>query len=176
MGYDANIKRHHVKKQKVMITFLGLALASIFAVSFLMRPKDSPTASMNDNERLKGSTLQKIQHKCEEIPECGRKNWQWTDPCTFYERGTGPIPVILMALGRSGSSITWSTMSALTGERNIAYERTGQTQDKAEKFFKCLEKCPFSFHNWTIQSLCHTQQRQPDVTINSGIAGFQWKP
>ncbi len=186
MGYDANIKssrRIHVKKRKVIIasTFIGLALASSFAVSFLRRPEDSPTASMNDYERVEGSNLRKNHpeekvHKCEEIPACGRRNWKWTDPCTFYRKGTGPIPVILMALGRSGSSITWSTMSTLSGERNFAYERTGQTQEITERFFQCLEQCPFSFHNWTIQALCHIQQRRPDITIKSGIAGFQWKP
>lgn len=116
-----------------------------------------------------------IIHQCIAMPEC-KKDWNWTEPCTFYERGTGPIPVVLMALGRSGSSITWSTMSALTGERNVAYERTGQTIEKTENFFACLEKCPLAYHNWTIQSLCHIQRRRPDVTINSGIAGFQWKP
>lgn len=116
-----------------------------------------------------------IIHQCVAMPEC-KKDWHWTEPCAFYERGRGPIPVVLMSLGRSGSSITWSTMSALTGERNIAYERTGQTMEKTEQFFACLEKCPLAYHNWTIQSLCHIQRRRRDVTIKSGIAGFQWKP
>mmetsp|Transcript_20477 Transcript_20477/g.30826 ORF Transcript_20477/g.30826 Transcript_20477/m.30826 type:complete len:192 (-) Transcript_20477:757-1332(-) len=89
-----------------------------------------------------------IKKQCAALPGC-KNDWSWTDPCTFYERGTGPIPV-LMALGRSGSSITWSTLSALTGERNIAYEKTGQTENKTEQFFKCLENCPLAFHNWTI--------------------------
>jgi len=116
-----------------------------------------------------------IKKQCAALPGC-KNDWNWTDPCTFYERGTGPIPVVLMALGRSGSSITWSTLSALTGKRNIAYEKTGQTENKTEQFFKCLENCPLAFHNWTIQALCHIQQRRSDVTVNSGIAGFQWKP
>jgi len=103
-------------------------------------------------------------------------NTRWTDPCTFYEKGTGPLPVILMALGRTGSSITWSTMSALTGERNIAYETTGQTANISAQFFECLERDQFAFHNWTVQKLCHIQQRRSDVSINAGIAGFQWKP
>eukprot|EP00985_Skeletonema_marinoi_P029549 scaffold28199_cov110-Skeletonema_marinoi.AAC.1 len=114
-----------------------------------------------------------IKKQCAALPEC-KKDWHyWTDPCTLYERGTGPIPVVLMALGRSGSSITWSTLSALTGERNIAYERTGQTENVTEQFFKCLENCPLAFHNWTIQLLCHIQQRSSDVTVNSGIAGLK---
>ena len=37
------------------------------------------------------------------------------------ESSDAPLPVILMALGRSGSSITWDVMSHLTGGRSIAY-------------------------------------------------------
>lgn len=103
-------------------------------------------------------------------------NQLWTDPCTFYKNGVGPIPVVLMALGRSGSSITWSTMSALTGERNIAYEVSGGNHNSSNIFFHELKENDLAFHNWTLQRLCHIQQHRPDITLNTGIAGFQWKP
>ena len=32
------------------------------------------------------------------------------------------VPVVLISLGRSGSSITWTTITSLAGKENIAYE------------------------------------------------------
>jgi len=100
----------------------------------------------------------------------------WMEPCEFYPHGTGPIPVVLIALGRSGSSVTWDTLSALTGERNVAYEVTGGSPKSSQVFFDDLEKNEFAFYNWTLQRLCHIQQRRPDITQKAGISGFQWKP
>lgn len=100
----------------------------------------------------------------------------WTEPCDFYPVGTGSIPVILMALGRSGSSVTWDTLSALTGERNVAFEVTGGNPTSSQLFFDDLEKNELVFYNWTVQRLCHIQQRRPNITKKAGISGFQWKP
>ena len=101
---------------------------------------------------------------------------KWTEPCNFHEKGTGPIPVVLMSLGRSGSSVTWDTLSALTGKRNIAFEATGGNPRSSQVFFEDLVENELAFYNWTVQLLCHIQTRRPDVTEKAGIAGFQWKP
>lgn len=103
--------------------------------------------------------------------------YAWTDPCKF--RKNHPQPVIIMSLGRSGSSITWDTMSALTGKRNIAAEITGGNPQSSKLFFDNLEtdEAFRPFTNWTIQYLCHVQRegRRSDI-VDAGIAGFQWKP
>lgn len=102
---------------------------------------------------------------------------KWTAPCKF--RKNHPQPVIIMALGRSGSSITWDTMSALTGKRNIAYEFTGGNPQSSKLFFDNFEtnEAFRPFTNWTIQHLCHVQREgQRSDIVDAGIAGFQWKP
>jgi len=101
----------------------------------------------------------------------------WTDSCTLLPEEKAPTPIILMALGRSGSSVTWDTMSALTGERNVAHEVTGGNLNSSLAFFEHeLQDNPLAYGNWTLQRLCHVQQHRPDISNKAGIAGFQWKP
>jgi len=96
--------------------------------------------------------------------------------CNLLPESDAPSPVILMALGRSGSSITWDAMSQLTGQRNTAYEVTGGNTNNSKAFFKDLETNPYVGHDWAIKRLCHIQQNRPDILSDAGIAGFQWKP
>ena len=96
--------------------------------------------------------------------------------CVLQKEGEGPIPVILMSLGRSGSSITWDTMSALTGHRNKAYEYTGNTASKSDRFFNALETNEAVGYDWAIKKLCIIQHRPKNISTNTGIIGFQWKP
>ena len=89
--------------------------------------------------------------------------------CELYPEGIGPIPVVFLALGRSGSTVTWDTMSALTGESTVAYEATGQTENKSKLFFNAQKK----FGNrWALLRLCALQKEAP---LGTGIVGFQWK-
>jgi hypothetical protein len=82
-----------------------------------------------------------------------------------------------MALGRSGSSVTWDTMSALTGARNVAYEITGGTFPKSVKYFSDLEQNPAIGYDWIIKRLCEIKRFREDVPKDKeGIYGFQWKP
>mmetsp|Transcript_7645 Transcript_7645/g.10140 ORF Transcript_7645/g.10140 Transcript_7645/m.10140 type:complete len:354 (+) Transcript_7645:3-1064(+) len=108
----------------------------------------------------------------------GREDaYSWTKPCSF--RPNSPQPVVLFALGRSGSSITWDTMSALTGQRNIAYEITGGNPWSSIEFFDQLQNDTVyqQFSNWTIQRLCHVQRKGMRKDMDGvRIAGFQWKP
>jgi hypothetical protein len=94
-------------------------------------------------------------------------------PCQLSSEG--PLPVILMSLGRSGSSITWDTMSALTGKRSRAYEITGGNQFTSKIFFDELADDPNMTHDWAVDRLCFVQKQRDDVQ-GAGIAGFQWKP
>ena len=89
-------------------------------------------------------------------------------------RKEDPIPVIFMSLGRSGSSITWDTLSALTGKRNKAYEITGQTFPKSEVFFNSLLENPNKGYDWAVKRLCSIKKVHSDQ--RDGVIGFQWKP
>jgi len=97
-----------------------------------------------------------------------------TKQCILRPSDEGPLPVILMALGRSGSSVTWDTMARLTGDANVAYEITGGNHNKSQHFFDSIDPNLGSF--WPIQRLCDIQERVLSQTAHSGIAGFQWKP
>ena len=86
-------------------------------------------------------------------------------------------PVILLSRGRSGSSVFWSTISKLTGQRNTAWESTGSNQTHSKIFFEeTLQKDPSMGYDWAIEKLCYIQQDRSDITPEAGIVGFQWKP
>lgn len=99
----------------------------------------------------------------------------WAKPCVFLPDDTAPTPVLFIVLGRSGSSATWDTMSALTGKRSIAHEVPGQDNNQINNFFQNLDEDPMAHTNWTLHQLCHNQ-RYSTSRQNVGIAGFQWKP
>lgn len=93
------------------------------------------------------------------------------DDCNFGPDDKGALPVILMAFGRSGSSVTWDLMAQLTGESTIAYEITGGNSQKSVDFF---EKIPQKVgERWARKKLCYIQKRN---SKDAGIIGFQWKP
>jgi len=92
--------------------------------------------------------------------------------CEFLSEDEGPLPVILMSLGRSGSSVTWDTLSRMTGHAaTVAYEVTGQTRFKSSDFFERID--PRIGAKWASNRLCEIQKRHPR---DAGIIGFQWKP
>lgn len=96
--------------------------------------------------------------------------------CSFHK--DGPKPVILMALGRSGSSVTWNTLSLLTGDKTVAYEITGGNQNKSVDFFNSIPD--HIGERWASLRLCNIQQRHMSKSKQDGnrysIVGFQWKP
>jgi len=96
--------------------------------------------------------------------------------CSFLPSHTNssyPIPLVLMALGRSGSSVTWDTLSRLMGkEPNVAFEITGGNVEKSQKFMASIS--PDIGNKWASLKVCTIQNQQRNK--NSAIAGFQWKP
>jgi hypothetical protein len=96
--------------------------------------------------------------------------------CSFHK--DGPKPVVLMALGRSGSSVTWNTLSLLTGDKTVAYEITGGNQNKSIDFFNSIPD--HIGERWASLRLCNIQQRHMSKSKEDGnrysIVGFQWKP
>ena len=95
--------------------------------------------------------------------------------CTLLPEDEGPLPVILMADGRTGSSITWMTISRMTGFPNIAHEYTGQQMNTTKAFFDSID--PRVGSNFAVRRLCRLQHEgQKNVKRGEGVVGFQWKP
>ncbi len=100
------------------------------------------------------------------------------DRCQFDVNG--PVPGILMALGRSGSSVTWDTLSRLAddGDATVAYEITGGNQAKSRKYFD--EIGDHIGDRWASLKLCNIQRYHLERSKKNGahysLVGFQWKP
>lgn len=91
-----------------------------------------------------------------------------------------PIPVILMADGRTGSSVTWMTISRMTGFPNIANEFTGQQQQATREFFDSID--PKMGSHFAVNRLIYLQHNaaenitRGELVRGEGVVGFQWKP
>jgi len=100
--------------------------------------------------------------------------------CTLLAEDEAPTPVILMAHGRSGSSITWETLTQLTGKKNTAYEKNGHDPLKSAKFFNELKNNKRKSHQWAVELMCSIQKQHIETDAGndekSAIVGFQWKP
>ena len=92
----------------------------------------------------------------DEVPNC-------LDP-------NGPQPVILMSLGRSGSSSTWQVLGSLTGQETKSVEYTGSSREESIRFFEKIG--PNDNGLWVLKYMCFMQRLFP----NAGVVGFKWKP
>ena len=92
----------------------------------------------------------------DEVPNC-------LDP-------NGPQPVILMSLGRSGSSSTWQVLGKLTGQETKSVEYTGSSREESIRFFENIG--PNDNGLWVLKYMCFMQRVFP----NAGVVGFKWKP
>ena len=92
----------------------------------------------------------------DEVPNC-------LDP-------NGPQPVILMSLGRSGSSSTWQVLGSLTGQETKSVEYTGSSREESIRFFEKIG--PNDNGLWVLKYMCFMQRVFP----NAGVVGFKWKP
>lgn len=96
-------------------------------------------------------------------------------PKKLLPEDKAPIPVILMADGRTGSSITWMTISRMTGFPNIAHEYTGQQKEATTKFFDSID--PKVGSHFAVKELIELQHdATKNITRGEGVVGFQWKP
>ena len=84
----------------------------------------------------------------------------------------GPIPVLFIVNGRSGSSNTWQTLSKLAGGfQTEAIEAFGSNEIQIQKFFKSMTSEEEGSW-WINEHLCEVTK----FNSNSTIAGIQWKP
>ena len=102
-----------------------------------------------------------------------------------------PLPVVFMALGRTGSSITWSTVAKIMGDADPekAIEITGRINEESVKFFSGI---PHQLvESWPSDYICDLQHSFTSANLDNegggndngdsdyegkGIVGFQWKP
>ena len=82
----------------------------------------------------------------------------------------GPQSVVLMSLGRSGSSSTWQVLGSLTGQETKSVEYTGSSQEESIRFFEKIG--PNDGGLWVLKYMCFVQRLFPDA----GVVGFKWKP
>lgn len=110
------------------------------------------------------------------------------DACELIQdRKVAPLPVIFVSLGRSGSSISWSTIAKMMGDANPekAFEITGQIEEQTVEFFNSI---PDEFaETWPSDYICDLQHnfitaKADEYGVSEsdyeghGIVGFQWKP
>jgi len=85
---------------------------------------------------------------------------------------SGPVPVLFLINGRSGSSNTWLTLSKLAGGKpRGAKEAFGSDSDQIRSFFKSM-KSEEEGSWWLREHLCEVTK----LHCNSAISGIQWKP
>ena len=91
--------------------------------------------------------------------------------CSLNATATSPIPLILISMGRAGSSATWQGVSHLTGHCFRGREYTGSNSIKAKTFFGHITSG--NNGNWVLEYMCEQQIAYSD---KGGIIGFKWKP
>jgi len=88
----------------------------------------------------------------------------------------GPQPVILISMGRSGSSAIWDTMSTLTGQKSAAVEIPGSSVPQTKAFFDALASNGDFAGQWMYDFMLRIQNRRIRSNQGNGIVGFKWKP
>lgn len=114
------------------------------------------------------------------------------DSCELIQEWkVAPLPVVFMALGRTGSSITWSTVAKIMGDADPekAIEITGRINEESVEFFNDIPD-PL-VESWPSDYICDLQHNFTSAKLGSegggdvdgendyegeGIVGFQWKP
>ena len=161
---------------------LGLVCFLVFSTAlsmYLLQSVDGGIESLLSIETVRQHFASDSDESVNETVEASGENvilGRIPDKCKLLRKGKGPLPVILLAMGRSGSSILWSTISELTGQRNIAWEYTGSNLNSSKAFLNALEKGPHFEYDWPSKKLCYIQQYRSDISPVAGIFGFQWKP
>ena len=111
--------------------------------------------------------------------------------CQFVKGG--PIPIIVISQGRTGSSVTWNTLYRLTSEEETdndedaedtdgmdydsvkAVEIAGRVVNESLDFFSKIPKQTIG-SRWAEIYLCTQQHYQQQHHPKGRIVGLQWKP
>ena len=159
----------------ILFIFLILFISLEHARLFKSVEEDVPIAQ-------KGSTQKEGDTTDIDTQPSVAVNWDWDhilshqSNCTLVEDDNTPLPLVFMALGRTGSSVTWATVAKMTGdadpERSV--EITGRIHTEATQFFNEIpdELGP----NWPSAYICDLQSNFTERGLHHGLVGFQWKP
>jgi len=88
----------------------------------------------------------------------------------------GPLPVVLISMGRSGSSAIWETMAVLTGQGSQPIELPGENLEETAVFFESLANRGDSSGRWMFKYFYENQKERIKRDQSEGIVGFKWKP
>ena len=127
-----------------------------------------------------GGATRNVDKAAMKIPSQGVETFTWNatsllHSCEFIHDTTMYRPVILIAMGRSGSSVTWDTLSRMTGTPTEAEEFTGSKHESSNDFFE--NHIPSHVGSqWALRRLCELQHKHTVDAVGAGIVGFQWKP
>lgn len=106
-------------------------------------------------------------------------NWDHvlSDPnCKLSDADNSPLPLVFMALGRTGSSITWATVAKIMGdpEPEKAIEIVGRINTETTDFYNTVPDELAS--SWPSSYICDLQSNFTERGLKAGLVGFQWKP
>lgn len=150
-------KKRGLNSTKFLLVFLTIVvMLSLWSSIAVTKSFDADSSTIDLSTEPNSSSRRRRKNSCQFLPDNEK-----------------PLPVILISLGRSGSSITWDTITRLTGDANIAYEITGGNRTKSLKFFNNINPSVGSY--WAIERLCQIQTSM--ISKNNthyGIIGFQW--
>lgn len=127
----------------------------------------------DDNDGNKNYKKPRTTIFSEGIPSEYLANDEEHEKCKFQQSKSAPTPVILMALGRSGSSVTWDTLTTMLGSTTKASEIPGGNQTKSIDFLNSRTD-----PKWPINKSCYIQNKNRAQFVDPPpvITGFQWKP
>jgi len=93
-------------------------------------------------------------------------NFSFIDTCLDPQ---GPLPVILMSLGRSGTDSTWQILKELTGTEMKAVEIVGGFEEETVDFFRSLEGLPTEADNWVLDETYDWRKRGGGTQATCGF-------
>jgi hypothetical protein len=99
--------------------------------------------------------------------------------CELSDNDESPLPLVFMALGRTGSSITWATVAKMTeigdpSEPVKAIEIVGRINVESTDFFNNIPDKLSS--SWPSSYICDLQTNFTRRGLKGSLVGFQWKP
>ena len=142
--------------------FATIALVSWYQHNLLLRETQWLTMDTSSNKAHNFLSSHPARYNDTSLPE--------SLPCNLLSH---PAPMILMSLGRSGTSSMYQVISTLSGEETTRiFEYTGGSTEKSRHFFQHIVRNDDMKGDWLIRYLCHEQKKHP----KAGVVAFKWKP
>lgn len=190
-GNTGTIHRRNRDLDCILLVFLGLFVflecsGRILKLEKHTSLKGPSNTSYQSKKNQEGPTFQSIGDNGLQDPVQNDTrpsiavNWQHIlshPDCNLRQDENAPLPLVFMALGRTGSSITWATIAKILGdeEPEKAIEIVGRVHPEATEFFATMPDQVASY--WPSAYICDLQSNFTKSGLhNSGIVGFQWKP